>query len=778
MRGILAGLAFAVVVTLAAAPAGNGWAWRTHGGTFGSRGISMVALWRIQRDHGVPSTVRENLDSFYIMAGSVAPDRWKGFEDIGERPHVSTWVENRGENWLLRARDLVAAGGNIPWDNVSYILGIFSHYWSEQLAYVHHDNAKRYFENLYGPADYYQVWKPIHDHFEVQVKYYRPKDPALIVSPVGGVTVVPRYATAEPDPLVDGTPRRGIVTGGSLADTQGMSADGNYEQISEQNIGSVSYAYVTSESVIEGGTTGVSGAQADDGVYENIYEIDYGGAGGSTTYDYSSGAGVNKWAYEGLGGNDAPPADNTSGTEITNYSDIATSNDVRLVNTSAGGKAKNPFHRFKFQINEDPSTVTQIDYHWEGCGSTDVTPNNSLYIWNVSTSSWTLLGNNNAGHPTDGTVSGSITSGISDYIAPGGLVQLCVSGITDAQDYVYTDYVRLTIHAVAGPQYRENVQHNISGVPGGYSGYELQVRYYLSGDSEKVSVYLYNFSTGDWDNLGNISSTTPTTFTYTLTGTNYIGPGPDNVRVRFVQRNNDPTQTSLMVDYTRVAYGNLDYRLNWEHRITGVVTGRDNYTLKIYGRRGADEIVNVHVRNFSTGEWEPVGSLNTVDSLLSLFINGPNIGSYLSGGAMSVRYSQPDADATQTTIHLDFVVLEERFIGGAGNPYGSLEAFFDAARPELYAFFDSVMNPDDWSQGWFHDWIRSRKCESSDYSVYAGNPAGNVHYGTKELVDMATELVYSGWAYALNIQENVTSDRILWSQWWSRSHRTPGIIYA
>jgi hypothetical protein len=145
---------------------------------------------------------------------------------------------------------------------------------------------------------------------------------------------------------------------------------------------------------------------------------------------------------------------------------------------------------------------------------------------------------------------------------------------------------------------------------------------------------------------------------------------------------------------------------------------------------------------------------------------------------MHVRYSQDSADSNPTTIYLDYVVLEERYIGGAGAPYGSLEAFFNEARSHLYNYFHRVMDPNDWSRGWLHDWIRSRKCESSDYSEYSGNPAANVHYGTKESVDMATELVYSGWVYALGIQNQVTANRITWTQWWNRSHRQPGIIYG
>ncbi|MGQ9787842.1 MAG: hypothetical protein ACUVQM_00795, partial [Candidatus Hadarchaeaceae archaeon] len=106
--------------------------------------------------------------------------------------------------------------------------------------------------------------------------------------------------------------------------------------------------------------------------------------------------------------------------------------------------------------------------------------------------------------------------------------------------------------------YREKIQHNITGVASA-DNYSLEIRYYLSGDSEPVSVYLYNFLTGAWDNAGALTSTTPTIFTYDLTNTNYISGG--NVYVRYVQPDNDNTQTSLMIDYTRVAAENFVWNL-------------------------------------------------------------------------------------------------------------------------------------------------------------------------------------------------------------------------
>ncbi|MEM2619536.1 MAG: hypothetical protein QW356_08705, partial [Candidatus Hadarchaeales archaeon] len=105
--------------------------------------------------------------------------------------------------------------------------------------------------------------------------------------------------------------------------------------------------------------------------------------------------------------------------------------------------------------------------------------------------------------------------------------------------------------------YRVDVRHDITDIPSG-TGHILEIKYYTAGDSEPISLYLYNFSTGQWDNLGNLqvggSAGSPLFFSYNLTGTSYLSGG--NVYARYIQRDNDSIQTSLMVDFCRVVvYG-------------------------------------------------------------------------------------------------------------------------------------------------------------------------------------------------------------------------------
>jgi hypothetical protein len=112
------------------------------------------------------------------------------------------------------------------------------------------------------------------------------------------------------------------------------------------------------------------------------------------------------------------------------------------------------------------------------------------------------------------------------------------------------DYVRVKSTTDAAPVFLENVQQNITGIPSA-DNYQLQTGYYTAGN-EAFSVYLYNFTTLSWDNVGVLtggSSGSQNTFTYII-DSDHISSG--NVYVRYVQPNSDTILSSLMVDYTRV----------------------------------------------------------------------------------------------------------------------------------------------------------------------------------------------------------------------------------
>jgi hypothetical protein len=172
-----------ILVMLVSAPPTVEWKFRTHGAVYGSRGIAVIAYLRIIGDGGVPADIRNNLRWDLIRPGSGAPDVWRMEPYFMDSGHTMTYAENQGGEWLLSAQYM---GGVLGlWDNASYFLGIASHYWGDVTCYAHHDNARSYYEDLYGKDVGYDIWDGYHDHLELQVNYYRPKDPALIVSSDG-----------------------------------------------------------------------------------------------------------------------------------------------------------------------------------------------------------------------------------------------------------------------------------------------------------------------------------------------------------------------------------------------------------------------------------------------------------------------------------------------------------------------------------------------------------------------------------------------------------------
>jgi PGF-pre-PGF domain-containing protein len=217
-----------------------------------------------------------------------------------------------------------------------------------------------------------------------------------------------------------------------------------------------------------------------------------------------------------------------------------------------------------------------------------------------------------------------------------------------------------------------DIEHQIMAATS-KDNYELQVRYYVtgeSGDAENVSVYLWNFYTGQWDLVGILSggsATSPNVFTYDITGTNYM-LGSGLVRVRFVQPEPDLKRTYLMLDYVRVReikYLPAGQSLNWQYTITGVTTGYENYDLKITAYSYNDlEYIWVDVWNVMSGSWEFTGYYLSRNTPATITYRLSPIENYLDGENVYVRFRDDSpSDATPTYIIVDMVRLEEAFWG-------------------------------------------------------------------------------------------------------------------
>ncbi len=182
------------VLLLALAPQSGTWRWKTHWK------IAEVAHKAIVEDPATPQSVKENLNWTLINAGAVAPDRWRLAPYYTDKSHLATYAKERGKYWLRQARSAWGAGA---YDNASYYLGIAAHYWADLTTFAHHDNARVYFENLYGSELGYTYWDEVHDHEEGQVYYYEPVKPDCIAGYASLDNYLDNYAEPGMNSLID-----------------------------------------------------------------------------------------------------------------------------------------------------------------------------------------------------------------------------------------------------------------------------------------------------------------------------------------------------------------------------------------------------------------------------------------------------------------------------------------------------------------------------------------------------------------------------------------------
>ena len=150
-----------------------------------------------------------------------------------------------------------------------------------------------------------------------------------------------------------------------------------------------------------------------------------------------------------------PTANNIPATLLFSASDYTAvaASDIFSVATSLVGGSKRAAMRFVFTIYEDPATLTSLGVFWEG-QVTDapgaVNGTIQVYLWNASTSSYTLVGST--------TSTEDVTLSLSDTINPAQYVDAspnCVSTLSNCVTIlvvntgdnagIQTDYVKLTV---------------------------------------------------------------------------------------------------------------------------------------------------------------------------------------------------------------------------------------------------------------------------------------------------------------------------------------------
>lgn len=122
----------------------------------------------------------------------------------------------------------------------------------------------------------------------------------------------------------------------------------------------------------------------------------------------------------------------------------------------------------------------------------------------------------------------------------------------------------------------------------------------------------------------------------------------------------EPTTSVGAKELESANRGQQGYYLNWEHRITGVSPGYDNYTLHIWGYSNGDlEDIGVYIWTSKTNSWSFIGNLPKVSGTQITFSIAPeNLDDYVVSDNISIGYFNSTGDPTRTTIHIDYISLE------------------------------------------------------------------------------------------------------------------------
>lgn len=188
-------------------------------------------------------------------------------------------------------------------------------------------------------------------------------------------------------------------------------------------------------------------------------------------YDFSTGAGVDKWGWgyqtlnwSLLDGVRHPPE---AATEISLIEDGAYDKIAHADATGGdydGNRYRSPIpsggrestHIFDFTIDEDPARMLDVEVLWEGYG--DACVQMELYVWDFDAQQWSngagLFNENrfvdNQAANRDAVLVGHIRGDFGHYIGEAGEMTILLYGERPGQESFH-DYIAVTVtHAVAG----------------------------------------------------------------------------------------------------------------------------------------------------------------------------------------------------------------------------------------------------------------------------------------------------------------------------------------
>jgi agmatine/peptidylarginine deiminase len=294
------------------------------------------------------------------------------------------------------------------------------------------------------------------------------------------VKQVPRYANALPAAHVS-APSGGVVLAGSVQEIRWNASDTDNAALASVDLAysrdGVSWTSIAT-GIPDSGTyswnvpAGLSATEArvrvtarsTDGDVVMAMGNPFGvGPGTRVTYDFGSGAGVDRFAtgtqtsaWSAVSGNSLPVS--TAFTSA-NYAALATSNatggitDANRYICPAVASSSEATHVFRVRIAESPSTIDELRITWEGFA--DRCTQAELYVWDVAQSQWGnaagLVGQNRyadswAGN-RDEALTASITRNVGNFVAADGTVRFMVYAERVA-DETFHDYAAVTVTSI------------------------------------------------------------------------------------------------------------------------------------------------------------------------------------------------------------------------------------------------------------------------------------------------------------------------------------------
>ncbi|RKY34304.1 hypothetical protein DRO38_02495, partial [Candidatus Bathyarchaeota archaeon] len=251
---------------------------------------------------------------------------------------------------------------------------------------------------------------------------------------------------------------------------------------------------------------------------------------GTTSYDFSTGAGTDKWGYEAGVSTKPPSTNDVPSDETVTYNNIA-SNDGVFEEAKPNVDNIYPAQRFKFTINEEESSVREIYVFWNGLADGKNVEGSELYLWNFNSGSYISLDSSTV--KTEVDLTGTISQNCPYYIdANGYLNVLAVSHDSKKGSKLKTDYIKVDITYNTPPTVTIN---STTQKTDGTGQVEISIEADdPEEDDSRVSVY-----------YGETAETCTNKATMTGTATADIPPAPDVTTTNVYQIGDDiPIKTT------------------------------------------------------------------------------------------------------------------------------------------------------------------------------------------------------------------------------------------